>query len=494
LPETKAFHKTMTKKFPSSDKAPQSRCRFAITVADITPPLEIYYRMWGAAKHDRATGVHRPLRASVAVFAPPHGEDVKSIAQVVVALDHCVMGVVEHRSLVDRVAAMSGVQSEQVLVVFSHTHGAGLMGLDRVNLPGGEHIPAYLQKLGYTCGRLASDALAQIRPAWAVYGNGRCSLARYRDYFDAERGEYVVGFTPEHPADDTLVVARFTDDSGDLLATLVNYACHPTTLAWENTLISPDFVGAMREVVERTWKAPCLFLQGASGELGPREGFVGNVEVADRNGRQLGFSALAALESLPAAGVEFFYKGAVVSGATLGVWEYRPLGADVVQRLEQWCRDRWEEPLAYRRDLGTAESTAAERAALQEKERAARGQGREQEAADLRAMVERKTRLLHRLEQLPAGSHFPLQVVYWRMGDAVWLGVQGEHYSLLQIELRRRFPDRVLVVATIAADWGASYLPPREIYGAGIYQERIAVVEAGSLELLIESISRRLSS
>src|SRR5687768_7192403 len=49
---------------------PQSSCRFALAWADITPPVGIYHRMWGAAKHERATGVHRPLRATVAVFAP----------------------------------------------------------------------------------------------------------------------------------------------------------------------------------------------------------------------------------------------------------------------------------------------------------------------------------------------------------------------------------------------------------------------------------------
>ena len=56
---------------------------------------------------------------------------------------------------------------------------------------------------------------------------------------------------------------------------------------------------------------------------------------------------------------------------------------------------------------------------------------------------------------------FPLQLVLWRMGDAFWLGVQGESYSLLQTDLRRRFPGTPIVVVSIAADWGASYLPPR---------------------------------
>ena len=479
--------------YPTSERPPHSRCRFALVVGDITPPSNIYHRMWGAARHERATGIHRPLRASVAVFAPEEGAGVRESVQVLVALDHCILGALEHGGLVKRVAADAGVAPEQVLVVMSHTHGAGLMGLDRTHFPGGDLIPSYLERVGGECGRLAQEALAQARPVWAVYGTGRCALARYRDFFDETRGEYVVGYTPGQPADDTVVVARFTDDAGKVVGTMVNYACHPTTLAWENTLISPDFIGAMREVVEAELHAPCLFLQGASGELGPREGFVGDAAVADRNGRELGFAALSTLVGLPAAGSEFYYKGAVVSGATLGVWGYRTLPDEAQISAREWRRERWLEPLRYRTDLGTIEGTTAEQDALLERESAARAAGQEAEASDLRAMVERKTRLVHRLKQLPAGEHYPLAVVYWRVGDAVWIGVQGESYSLLQRELRRRFPERVLVVATIAADWGASYFPPRALYGLGIYQEQIAAVEPGSLEQLIESIATRLS-
>ena len=49
---------------------PQSQVRFAAARADITPPLGIYWRMWGAATHDHATGVHRPLTATAGVFEP----------------------------------------------------------------------------------------------------------------------------------------------------------------------------------------------------------------------------------------------------------------------------------------------------------------------------------------------------------------------------------------------------------------------------------------
>ena len=87
---------------------------------------------------------------------------------------------------------------------------------------------------------------------------GRCDLAAHRDYLDREHGAFVCGYNPHQAADDTVLTARVTSDEGELLATIVNYACHPTTLAWDNTLISPDYVGAMREVVEQATAAPCL--------------------------------------------------------------------------------------------------------------------------------------------------------------------------------------------------------------------------------------------
>ena len=474
---------------------PQSRCLFALAWADITPPAGIYHRMWGAAKHDRATGVHRPLRATVAVFgsADQHVSSPET-RQILLALDHCVLGVVEHEQLVTHVAQASGQPKETLLVVFSHTHSAGLMGLERASLPGGDLIPGYLRSLAERAAELVTECLSRLASAAIVYGQGRCDLAAHRDFFDESRKHFVCGFNPGGPADDTVLVARVTDERGQLIATIVNYACHPTTLAWDNTLISPDYIGAMREVIEQTLGAPCLFVQGASGELGPREGYVGDTAVADRNGRQLGFAALSALAALPAAGTQFRYTGAVVSGATLGPWRHEPLPASESGRKKRWQLWRWREELPYRPGRARVEQVEAESKQFQADEDAARAAGNSARAADCRAMAERKRRLLNRLSQLPPGDAFPLQVVLWRMGDAFWLGAQGESYSLLQTELRRRFPTTPIVVASIAADWGASYLPPAPTYGSGTYQESIAVVAAGSLEQLIESVARRIAA
>jgi len=208
----------------------------------------------------------------------------------------------------------------------------------------------------------------------------------------------------------------------------------------------------------------------------------------------LGYAALSVLLGLGPAGSQFAYVGPVVSGATLGSWEHRPLGAEEMGAVGRWRRERWSELLRYRADLGTVSEVEQERAELIARESGAREEGRLVEAGEFRALAERKTRMLHRLAQLPTGESFPLDVAFFEMGDLVWVVVQGESYSLLQRELRARFPERSIVVASIAGDWGASYLLPRELYGSGIYQETIAAVEAGSLERLIEAISARLKS
>lgn len=480
---------------------PQGRCRFALTWADITPSPDIYHRMWGAARHERATGIHRPLRATVAVFAPltragsgAGASDAASPPQIILALDHCVLGALEHEQLVASVAQATGQPAEAFLVVFSHTHAAGLMGLERSSFPGGELIPGYLRRVAEQAAALVREALAKLAPADLVYGSGRCALAANRDFFDTATRQFVCGFNPVGTTDDTVLVARATDPEGRTVATVVNYACHPTTLAWDNTLISPDYVGALREVVERETGAPCLFLQGASGELGPIEGFVGDPAIADRNGRQLAYAALATLTALPAAGTSFHYAGPVVSGATIGTWAHEALSAESRCAKAVWEHWSWREPLPYLPELPVRAAVEADLKAFQIGEAAARAEQDLARASECRAMAERKNRLLHRLAQLPPGEVFPLQVTLWRAGDAFWLGVQGEFYSVFQTDLRRRFPGTPIMVATLAADWGASYLPTRETYGKGIYQESIAVVAPGSLEQVLESVAGRIES
>jgi hypothetical protein len=98
-------------------ETPQSRCRLGIARCDITPPVGIYHRLWGAATHERAAGIHRSLTATAVVFQAigdngrPTGDSAADDAeQILIAVDHCLLWAREMESLLAAVArqAQSG--------------------------------------------------------------------------------------------------------------------------------------------------------------------------------------------------------------------------------------------------------------------------------------------------------------------------------------------------------------------------------------------------
>jgi hypothetical protein len=483
--------------------APASRLRFGHARADVTPPAGIYHRMWGAARHDRATGVHRPLFADVIVFRPlepaPDSRDLVRVQLDLVGLVHA-----HHQTLVDAVRAVYGAAGAaggvdvdvDVAVTYSHTHAAGWLSPDRAALPGGDLIAPYLLDLARRVGDAVTRACAAVRPATITYAAGWSGMAANRDYWDPVYGGFTCGFNPDAPADGTVLVGRVTAipaDGGraETLATIVNYACHPTTLAWDNTLVSPDYPGALRETVEQATGAPCVFLQGACGDQGPRRGFVGDAEVADRNGRQVGYAALAALESLGPPETDFRYRGPVISGATIGTWDDAPFATERVRAAAAFRGGVFAAPLPMK-PRPVAGALAEELATWWARQQRADAEGDVVAARDAGARAERARRWLARLEDLPVGPSYPLPFTVHVLGDAVWITCGGEPYSQLQTELRRRFPRHALVVSPLSGGLQVAYLLPRDRYGNGLYQEEPSILGPGCLEDLIEAIDARI--
>ncbi len=464
---------------------PQARCHVGFAQADITPPVGIYHRMWGAALHDRASGVHRPLTATAMCIESPGGPRL-----IVVGLDHCILDSAENVTIRNRI---NPTDPESVMVCLSHTHGSGWMSRTRAELPGGDLISPYLDRLAEICERTAQQAANALRPATLLFGSAKCDLARQRDFWDNGSKQFVCGFNPDAPADDTVLIAQaVADDTGETLGTVLNYACHPTTLAWENTLISPDYVGATREVIEQVTAAPCLFLQGASGDLGPQDGYVGDTQVADRNGRQLGFAACSALASLPPPGTYFAFAGPVVSGAVLGSWKHKPVSEADRNRLAASAACRFVVPLPYRLNLPKADETRAALAKWEAEEQSALAVNDTTRVSECRAKGEQMRRQLTRLATMPPGPAYPYRMAIQRLGDSVWVFCPGELYQCFQTTLRARFPNVAIIVATVTNDWQPGYLPAASAYGYGIYQEIISAVAPGALETVIEETSREI--
>jgi len=433
---------------------------------DITPPVGIYARNWGAAKHDACEGIHRPL--SVTAMTLRENEDAPPLALLAIDL----IGDGDHRNpLVNAVIDSLGIDSSRVMMAFGHTH-AGPAQQAWGDLEGMDLVPAYASSVVNAVAEAATEALNDSAPGTLSWHYGACQLATNRDLQDPDAERLITGFNPRHQADDTVLVGRVTGDDGAVRATLVNYACHPTTFAWDNKLISPDWVGAMREVVEtQTGGAPCLFLQGASGELSPREQYTADPQIVDRNGRQLGFAVLATLEDMLPPNTVLDYDRVVESGAPLGTWKRADQEPSRALAAEECTVD-----LKLKPDIPTIEELKS----------------RMEREAD-RALRERLRRKLALRSRLGNGDTFGSPVWLWRVGDAILVGLGNEAYSDFQMELRKAFPGRHLAVMNLV-NGSMGYLAPQSLYDSDLYQVWQSPFDRGGLENLIESCRKAIAA
>lgn len=449
--------------------------RAGVARRDVTPPVGIYNRMWGAATHDTATGVHRPITATaLALWSREAGAEAAA-PLLLISLDWCHLA---HEG--DRAALMSplielvGGDAARVILACTHTHGVGFINSARIDQPGGELIRPYLDTVRDRLREAATEAIERARttPATLTWAMGRCALAANRDLPDPDpqRERDLVGFNPQarDQADDALLVGRVTRDVDDRpLATIVNYACHPTTLAWENTKLSPDYVGAMRELVESaTAHAPCLFLQGASGELAPAHQYVGDPAVADGHGRAVGHAVLGVLASMLPPRRALVHERTVESGAPLAVW--RP--------------EAFEPPRAWHAMKVDVELPLKSMPTLEAIDRELAG------CAD-RAQAERLRRRRELVEKVGSGPHCAMPLWVWRLGDAVLVAQCNEAYSDLQRELRAAFGSGAgggAVAVMNVANGACGYLYPRRVAERDIYPVWQSPFAPGALEVLIE--------
>ena len=494
-----------------------------VAVRDVTPAPGIRARNWGPADWDISEGAHRAMTLTAVALAEERSDPGVAEPFVLVTIDGTWWRRVDDEAtLRATVLDATGLPVERLLVSLSHTHAGPVLCSGDADLAGGDRGVAYLDDLARAAADAAVEAIGSLRPATLEWTTGRCGLASNREALldgcaggdagttagaaaESTSPRPLVGFNPDagtprspgaDPADDTVVVGRLTARSAPAgetrpdgaapvredvtLATIVNYACHPTTLAWQNRLVSPDYVGAMRDLVERETGAPVAFLQGASGELAPREQYTGDTAVADRHGTSLGHAVLAALAELPPPGTELELTHVVESGAPLAVWEPAPsaalpgtgtgtgTGAGTDARPDARTLAAVAEPVTLDlRDLPTWDELEAEWADI-----------------DPRSREERLRRARNLRDGYVTGPTVQHPTWVWRVGEALLVAHPGEAYSRLQRTVRAHAGTRPVVVANLTNGPGFVYLPTQEAYDVGAYQAWQSPLAPGSLERL----------
>jgi len=257
--------------------------------ADITPQPGISL-MGYTVREGFSHGVHMPLTATALVVDGVGGR------VAIIAIDCAALLLGFAHEVRSRCGEALGVSVEGVLINFSHTHSsppppewAPYQTKDQL-----ERQAVWARQLLDGCVSACQQAAGSMRTARLAVGWGECrgNINRRQKTDD---GQVLLGEDASAPSDHTVAVLRFDDLDGRPIAIAYRYSCHTVTLGPRTNVISPDFVGPARQLIERELACPSLFLQGCAGNQNPATGIGQDREGADdtvRLGHMLGGEVL----------------------------------------------------------------------------------------------------------------------------------------------------------------------------------------------------------
>lgn len=210
--------------------------------------------MWGyGARHDAlSTGVRDPLFAKAVVI------EAGTSRLAIVALD---LGRAPAGDSMQRIreTIQTDYKIEHLLICGSHTHHGPVIELrDREGEGKGKFDDAveYASNLEAKIVQAIGSAVTTLQDAKIAWGSTNVDMNRNRH-----------SKLEPKPTDPELGVIRLDSIDDKPIAVLVNYAAHATMLDSKDLRYSADWPGQLTQAVEKQCSAPCLFLQGAAGDL-----------------------------------------------------------------------------------------------------------------------------------------------------------------------------------------------------------------------------------
>ncbi|MDB6028385.1 MAG: hypothetical protein JWM68_4608 [Verrucomicrobiales bacterium] len=216
------------------------------------------------------------------------------------------------------VSSATGIAKQNIRASATHTHSGPVPYKSWIE-KGFEMVGPWFEKLYVACSDAAKEALANLQPVQTFAGRGECHINANRRCATLT-GERFLGVNPEGPCDREVLVVRLDSPDKVPLATIANYACHPTIMGPPNRLVTPDYPGAMKRVVEQGVGGKCFFLQGAAGDQGPLLGFQADTTVYRNFGAVLGHEVAKVALGLTGVPARVTFREIVPSGAPLGMY------------------------------------------------------------------------------------------------------------------------------------------------------------------------------
>lgn len=141
-----------------------------------------------------------------------------------------------------------GVLTEKVMICFSHCHSA----------PNADAAPEYFELVCKKVEAAAKEAVIQMHEVSVGWGNAHVDIGVNR------RKE-------SNKMDSRAGILKIIDArSNEMKLLIIRLTAHCNALKRDNYMISPDFFGDVRELLQERYKCPVMIIQGAAGNIAPK--------------------------------------------------------------------------------------------------------------------------------------------------------------------------------------------------------------------------------
>ncbi len=185
---------------------------------------------------------------------------------VMISAEICSLGADTCQMLVDKIAKSSNIKKENILYSTIHTHSGPIT---RTSVGWGEANEEYINNI------LIPRSIDVVKNAVTNMQDAVMGVGITESYVGINRreitpdGKAILGQNPNGPYDPTMTAIMFKTPNGECIGTIVHFACHPTS-AGEYLSITRDWPGFIIDKVEELTNAPCMYINGAEGDIGPR--------------------------------------------------------------------------------------------------------------------------------------------------------------------------------------------------------------------------------
>ena len=225
---------------------------------DITPQLGCL--LYGYPRERRAVRVLDSLYVS-AIALEQNNQTV-----LIMSVDVCCIDLECCDEIRLAIEQATGVKKGNILYATIHTHSGPVT---HTSAGWGEADMKYIRETLIPCSiKAAKQAISLMCPAVMGVGSIESMAGINRREIDSE-GRVILGQNPQGPYDPTMTVITFRKLDGDNIGSIIHFAMHPTS-AGSNDSITRDWPSYMVDRLEQVTGAPCMYLNGAEGDVGPR--------------------------------------------------------------------------------------------------------------------------------------------------------------------------------------------------------------------------------